>query len=197
MADSERLPSGWTIDTYAAYNEAMRRMDALLRESEEKFHVERDRRYTEVNIEKEKALKIKETADLAALSLARDIQIYKDEKANELREQISSERGLYATKGDLAAAVDKIEATVKPIAEYMASDRGRDIGSTFSRTQTQWTFEKALTIIALIAGAIYFFVGRSRDPTPQPQPQVIYAPAPQAAPAQQTSTISTSQAPPR
>ena len=55
----------------------------------DRIMTERDRRYAEVNIEREKALKIKETADLAALQLAREIQSYKDEKANELREQIS------------------------------------------------------------------------------------------------------------
>jgi len=39
----------WTIETYVKYNEGMR-------ESEEKFQAERDRRYTEINIDKEKAL---------------------------------------------------------------------------------------------------------------------------------------------
>jgi hypothetical protein len=95
--------NGWTVETWAAHTEA-------LREGDLRFDEERDRRYTEVSIEKEKALKIKETADLAALGLAREIQTYKDEKANELREQINSERGLYATKDDLQAAVEKIEA---------------------------------------------------------------------------------------
>src|SRR5678816_517940 len=94
----------------------------------DQFHEERDRRYAEVNIEKEKALKIKETADLAALQLAREIQSYKDEKANELREQISSERGLYATKGDLTAAIEKVEATLRPIVQYVSAQQGRGAG---------------------------------------------------------------------
>ena len=83
----------------------------------ERFQQERDRRYAEVNIEREKALKIKETADLAALQLAREIQTYKDEKANELREQINSERGLYATNRDL-----------EPLKTYVAGQTGRGIG---------------------------------------------------------------------
>jgi hypothetical protein len=82
-----------------------------LREHLEALRQADDRRYAEVNVEKEKALKIKETADLAALQLAREIQTYKDEKANELREQINSERGLYATKDDLAAAIREVVAT--------------------------------------------------------------------------------------
>jgi hypothetical protein len=84
---------------------------AELRKADLAFDTERDRRYKEVAQEREKALKIKETADLAALQLAREIQTYKDEKANELREQISSERGLYATKDDLAAAIREVVAS--------------------------------------------------------------------------------------
>jgi hypothetical protein len=113
--------SAWTVDTYAAHNEA-------LRGAQEKFENERDRRYTEVNIEKEKALKIKETADLAALSLARDIQIYKDEKANELREQINRERGHYASQGDVRAATEKLEATIAPLVNYVNQQQGKGAG---------------------------------------------------------------------
>lgn len=84
------------------------------------FWTERDRRYTAIAVEKEKALKIKETADLAALQLAREIQTYKDEKANELREQISSERGNYASKDDLASTLREIKA-----GQREAHDSGR------------------------------------------------------------------------
>lgn len=95
-----------------------------LREHMEALNVERDRRYAEVNVEREKALKIKETADLAALNLAREIQTYKDEKANELRSQIERERGTYATQSDLKALGDKIETQLKPILQYIASAQG-------------------------------------------------------------------------
>ncbi len=123
MNDSHELDrrNGWTLPAYIAHNEA-------LRKSEDKFQAERDRRYAEVTAEREKALKIKETADLAALQLARDIQTYKDEKANELREQISSERGLYASKDDLAAAADKIMGLVKPLSDFVTSQQGRQKG---------------------------------------------------------------------
>jgi hypothetical protein len=100
--------SGWTIDTLAQH---MR----TLREADLRFDAERDRRYAEVALEREKALKIKETADLAALQLAREIQTYKDEKANELRSQIERERGTYLTRADKAA----IEAQIKPLADYV------------------------------------------------------------------------------
>lgn len=83
----------------------------------ERFLNERDRRYAEVNIEREKALKIKETADLAALQLAREIQSYKDEKANDLREQINNERGMYATNKD-----------IEPLKAYVSSQTGKGVG---------------------------------------------------------------------
>jgi vacuolar-type H+-ATPase subunit H len=101
--------------TSTATDVSLREYFWALRDADQRFFDERDRRYAEVALEREKALKIKEEADKAALGLAREIQTYKDEKANELREQISSERGLYATKGDVQAAVEKIEATLKPL----------------------------------------------------------------------------------
>lgn len=113
-----------------------------LREHLEKVMDLNDRRYNEVNIEKEKALKIKEEADKVALGLARDIQIYKDEKANELREQINSERGIYATK-----------AEIKPLAEYISSQQGRSSGLGSSKDLIQFV------IYILLSGlAIYGFI---------------------------------------
>jgi hypothetical protein len=99
---------GWTIGTLKEYEDALRAAN--------------DRRYTEVNIEKEKALKIKEEADRVALSLAREIQTYKDEAHNGLLKQWQLERGTYIT-------TDKFDATVKPILEYISSQQGRGKGS--------------------------------------------------------------------
>ena len=90
----------------------------------QRFLEERDRRYAEVAIERENALKIKEVADLAALQLAREIQTYKDEKANELRSQIERERGTYATKEDLNSLSEKFETAIKPLADFVSGARG-------------------------------------------------------------------------
>ena len=138
--------SGWTIDTLAAYSEAMREM-------QDRIDAERDRRYADVALEREKALKIKEEADKAALALAREIQTYKDEKANELREQINSERGLYATKGDLVAVTEKMEATLRPLQEYVATDRGRGAGSA-----AMWGYVAAgiMLIVAVLTLVLKF-----------------------------------------
>jgi hypothetical protein len=163
--ETKNSVSGWTIDTLAYHLEA-------IREANEHFSSERDRRYSEVALEREKALKIKEEADKAALGLAREIQTYKDEKANELREQISSERGLYASKGDLNAMNEKIEAQMKPLNEFAASLRGHGTGVQDNRSLIAW-------VVALIAAliAIGTFVFRTQGPTTPVTPQIIYVPA--------------------
>jgi hypothetical protein len=122
--------------------EAKIRFEAHLRAAD-------DRRYYEVNIEKEKALKIKETADLAALQLAREIQTYKDEKANELREQISSERGNYATKSDVVAASEKLEALIAPLTAFVNAQQGRVGGATSQFTYLLGGISALSTLILL------------------------------------------------
>jgi hypothetical protein len=112
---------------------------------------ERDRRYAEVNVEREKALKIKETADLAALQLAREIQTYKDEKANELREQISRERGLYVSQSELKSTIAEVSATLRPIIDFVAAMQGARQGGLDQRALLGW----AVAIVATIIG-IYF-----------------------------------------
>lgn len=131
---------GWTVETYAAHNEA-------LRIAAERFEQERDRRYAEVKSAEEKALKVKEEADRAALGLAREIQSYKDEKANQLREQINAERGQYATRIDLKAAVEKLEAILGPLASFVSSQTG---GSRGMRDMWGWI------VAAVLAGAALF-----------------------------------------
>lgn len=115
------MESGWTIDT----------LKALLDEryiADLRFQAERDRRYSEGAQLRAEALKIKEEADKIALGLQRDYQTYKDERDNRLREQLSSERGGYATHAELNAAVEKIEALLAPIMSYIAAQQGRGAG---------------------------------------------------------------------
>ena len=118
---------GWTLDTLQEHNQIC---DALKRDLTE----ERDRRYSEVNLEREKALKIKEEADKAALGLAREIQLYKDEKANLLREQINSERGSFAMKTDLESAVRELNAKLEPVISFVAAQAGGEKKSERSVT---------------------------------------------------------------
>lgn len=148
MPEALDTSGGWTVDTLKVHQEQLRAAD-------DRFYTERDRRYTEVAQEREKALKIKEQADRDALDLARDIQQYKDEKANELREQISSERGLYVTQNDLKGAVDKIEATIAPLVSFVTSQQGQRSGQDRTVAVIVGAFGlavTALTIVGLIIG---------------------------------------------
>jgi hypothetical protein len=104
--------------------EALDRRTAELRAADSRFQEERDRRYSEVAVEREKALAIKEKADEAARILVAENQKYRDEKGNELREQINRERLLYATKDDMKFITEKIETSIKPLAEYVTSQQG-------------------------------------------------------------------------
>ena len=123
-----------------------------LRFADLRFAEERDRRYAEVATEREKALKIKETADLAALGLAREIQTYKDEKANELRSQIERERGNYATRGDLRAAVEKIEQMILPLNNYVTGQQGRQAGVGVSANVL-------VVVVTIVLAALSVFLG--------------------------------------
>lgn len=126
-----------------------------------RFNFERDRRYTEIKqaddrrltevaIEREKALKIKETADLAALSLAREIQTYKDEKANELRSQIERERGTYATKEDLAAAVRELNVMLKPLTAFVDHERGGQDQRSITAGQLALMMAVATVVVTIL-----------------------------------------------
>jgi hypothetical protein len=126
----------------------------LLREAEAKFQAERDRRYSELAVEREKALAIKDRADVTALELARQIQTYKDEKANELREQINSERGLYATKDEIENAVDRLEAVIKPLSDYVTAQQGREGGTTSAEMTQRANLSQRLVIYGVIISAI-------------------------------------------
>jgi hypothetical protein len=136
---------------------------AAVRESDLRFEVERDRRYAEVNLEREKALKIKETADLAALELAREIQTYKDEKANELRSQIERERGTYVTQEQITALAREYMAALKPLNEFVAGQRGRQGGQEYQRTSTGDLITRtiaALSLVVAIVGIVLIARGR-------------------------------------
>ncbi len=138
----------WSVETLQVYTEALRQAD-------ERFNAERDRRYAEVNTEREKAIKIKESANQEALLLAREIQQYKDEKANQLREQINSERGLYASKDDLNSAIREINAIMAPVLAYVSSNQatGQAYKQGFS-----WITTLAVAVSAIIGAVLAILV---------------------------------------
>ena len=151
------------------YFEALRAGDEKVRAADARFEAERDARYKEVAAERdqryaevkaaeEKALKVKETADLKALDLASQIQTYKDEKANELREQISSERGLYVTRTEMASAVRELQAAIKPLAEFATSWAAREVGTTEYRAERRLDTGQVLQALVTVAALITLLV---------------------------------------
>lgn len=115
---------------------------------------ERDRRYTEAAESREKARDIKDLGDQRALELSREGQRYRDEQANKLREQINSERGLYATKDDLNAVTNKFELLLKPINDYVATQQGRYYGTEQARTDQRLNLGQMLAIVGTMIAII-------------------------------------------
>lgn len=99
---------------------------------------ERDRRYTEVQRERDKALVIQASN-----------QAYRDEKANELREQISEERGKYVSQQELAGALSEIKAILTPVVEYVASQQGSRQGHLDLRQLISWGIAAILGLWAI------------------------------------------------
>ncbi len=131
---------------------------AEMMKAERRFHAERDRRYCELADARDHALKIAETADAKALDLARQIQTYKDEQANELREQINAERGLYSSKDEVKAEVEKIETLLKPLLEYVTGQQGRVSGIS-----SGWGLVVGIvSFLAVICGVVFGVVSLAR-----------------------------------
>jgi hypothetical protein len=124
-----------------------------LSDCERRVLTERDRRYTEVAQEREKALQIKQTADEKALVLVAENQAYKDEKANNLREQIGGERGLYPTKEDLSSSTREIMAAVQPTIDWVTRQQGRT--GTISLT----SIVAGATIFGIVFGVVVGIIG--------------------------------------
>jgi hypothetical protein len=79
-----RRRSQWTTDTLKEHFDALREAD-------------------------QRALQIKEEADKVALQLARENQKLKEQQHNNVLEQWKDERGDYATKHELASAIEKVQ----------------------------------------------------------------------------------------
>lgn len=121
-SESDRQGSGWTTGTWAIHSDALRQADI-------RFENERDRRYSEVNIEKEKALKIKETADLAALQLARESQSLKEVQNDALRDKTLSESGIYATNASVTNLFDQMSIKIQAVLDQVSTIKGNTHGS--------------------------------------------------------------------
>jgi hypothetical protein len=150
-----RAVTGWTVETLMEFQRA-------LAVAQEKFEAERDRRLTEVAVEREKALKIKEEADKSALELERISRDYKDEKANNLREQISGERGNYATKDDLVAAVSQLVQKIGPLADFVTAAQSVTLTTNQARTNQRLDNGQLLAIVVAVIALAGFVLAVTR-----------------------------------
>ena len=141
--------SGWTVDTLHEHHMSLRRADEML-------NIERDRRYADVNIEREKALKIKETADAVALNLARELQSYKDDKIEASREKGIRDSGEYVTRSDLDTVVHRIEDSLAPIFKFVSEQKGGVVSAQVALSR----IAVAVTASGVALGVIYWVVSR-------------------------------------
>ena len=139
------IPRGWTIDTYAFYQEA-------LRESDIRFDTERDRRNTEGAELRAVALKIKETADLAALTLARESQTLKEAQNDALRDSSLRQSGIYATNDSVTQAITELKSSLQPLVDYVSAHKGAEL--------TKGNLYTGAAGIVAFVGVLYYLSGR-------------------------------------
>lgn len=155
----------WTQDAWAIHSTALRdadlRFSDALREADIRHAEERDRRYAETVAEREKALKIKETADLTALTLARESQTYKEQQVDLLRDKNLSESGSFATnasvnkiadeiRNDVAKQLDGLTADLKQLITGAAGQTGLQQGSQLSKANLY----SAVATLGVIGGLL-------------------------------------------
>lgn len=137
------IPSGWTLDTFAYYQEQIRQADI-------RFSEERDRRNVEGASLRAEALKIKETADLAALTLARDSQTLKEAQNDAMRDKQLGDSGIYATNANVTAAIGELKTSLQPLVDYVSIHKGAEL--------TKGNLYAAAAGIAAFLGGLYALV---------------------------------------
>jgi hypothetical protein len=93
--------------------------------------------------------------------LARDIQDLRAEQANRLREQIASERGLYITKTDYDSLIERVDAGIKPLADFVAAQQGRLLGEEGTRataSDISGRLIAAMSLLVSVAVAVFLIV---------------------------------------
>lgn len=140
----------WSVEAYAIHSKALRVADKELQDEKFKHITEtvalNDRRYTEGNELRAMALKIKETADRDALELDRASQAYKAERYDVRSEQSLKETGVYATRDDLASAIQDIRKVIQPLVDYVSGQQGVSKGS---RDMWGWISAGVILLIAI------------------------------------------------
>jgi hypothetical protein len=121
-------------------------LEALLAEQDKRMQVMAD--------ERSRAIAIKDRADEKALNLERETQQYKDEKANELRAQIESERGSYMTQEVYSERHEDLVRRIGAIEKTLAEGGGRETGKSDSRTFLFAVLGSAAAFLGILAGVL-------------------------------------------
>jgi sulfur relay (sulfurtransferase) DsrC/TusE family protein len=108
---------------------------------------ERDRRYTEVGLERDKALKVKEQGDATALVLAAENQRLRDDVHNNVLNFLRDDRNTYATREE-----------IKPLVAFMQSQQGAKSGIDEVRTDSTSSRTFIIGIVAAATAAMGLFV---------------------------------------
>ena len=168
--------SGWTTEAFIEHMNALRASDRELadervsrlqerlghlidlRNEDNRFGEERDRRYTEVADQRAAALTIKELADAKALDLAQTNQTYKDDKADKMRDQSLTQSGQYVTHDDLSVLEGKLVRIIEPLVEYMNAQRGVVQGAQMTTGRLFAYIAAGGTVMAILSGLITFII---------------------------------------
>ena len=145
--------------------ELLERHTSELRHADSRFYEERishlqdtiasnDRRYTEVNIEREKALSIEKNSTAEALRLAREAQNVKDKQTEQLRDETLGKSGIYATNDGVNKMFKDFEKTITDeltkINNFISGQRG----ATGARGKMTATTIAAFTAAATLFGGV-------------------------------------------
>jgi hypothetical protein len=137
---------------------------AALRAADKALAKERDRRYAEVAEEREKALKIKESADEKALDLASQIQTYKDQQHNGLLQQLDRQAATFVARAEwdtahtdlvnrIISVADRLSALELRLTSRLERGDGADAGTAVSRTERRLDTGQLLLLLGVIIAA--------------------------------------------
>ena len=158
--------SALTGDTQGVWNvDSLYIHQTALRQADHEMALERDMRYREGAELRAVALKIKETADLAALTLARESQTYKEQQNDALRDKNLSESGIYATNTSLTtaidalkksqeAAIDNLAGKLQPFIDVVMQQQGAVRGNEITMGKL---YAAIGAVTAIIVAAVYVF----------------------------------------
>ena len=155
MPNEEEIGGGASISTdpasgtSAATDVSLREYVTLDKDWQWRFLQERDRRYLEVAAERDRRYQEVQAERDKAEVIRASTQAYRDEKANELRDQLARERLDYASKTDLIAAIGTINATLEPLVRYVAGQQGGRQGALDQRTFVAWAAALVFGVVAI------------------------------------------------